>query len=310
MNQSLQKRIGVSLLILASIAVLSIASFGTKKEKTNTQGVRGDVAAQILSLEKDLPPREDTDGDGTLNWQEIIRGTDPNKKDDKLVAGEVSSNDLKRLSDENNMTVALAKNNATLSAYLNTLENKGDVDQKGLAEDSLIATAATFSFKRYEEKDLNNKIDATQIKRKDYGNTLAKMTAEKVAVYSQINDLLALKDIVNEISNPPSVFLLKEKVKTLTLFRAELLSMPVPKDAVTYHLTYVNALSTYVEVLEGFLNQKGDPLKAGLFLRGYKTILENLFITFDDIKLYFSQNNLTFGAKEPGYVFTVGLFKK
>ncbi len=311
-NQSLQKRIGISILILVAILVLAFASFGTKNKERGSlsgKGESGDVAAQILSIEEKLPPSEDTDGDGSLNWQETIRGTDPNKKDENIPTQTISSNDLKRLSDESNMTVALAKNNATLSAYLNTLENKADVDQKGLAEDILISTAASFSFKRYEESDLTNKIEPTQTKRKEYGNSLAKATAEMAAVYSQFNDLSALKDIVNEVPNSPSVFFLKKKIEAVEVFKKTLLTMPVPKDVVPLHLSFVNAVSSYGEVLNGFLNQKEDPLKAGLFLRGYKDITENLFINFDAISPYFSGNNLTFSAKDPGYVFTVGVFK-
>ncbi len=294
--------------------MLAFASFGTKNKKGGTlsdKGEVGDVAAQILSIEEKLPPSEDTDGDGALNWQETVRGTDPNKKDQEAFVPEtISNNDLKRLNDENNMTVALAKNNATLSAYLNTLENKADVDQKSLAEDSLVATAASFSFKLYKEGDLTNKINPTQAKRKEYGNSLAKITAEMAAVYSQINDLQALKDIVNENPNAPSVLLLKKKIDAVEAFRKTLLTMPVPRDVSTLHLSYVNSVSAYEEVLKGFLYQKEDPFKAGLFLRGYKGITENLFISFDAISPYFTSNNLTFVAKDPGYVFTVGVFKK
>ena len=237
--------------------MLAFASFGTKNKEggaLSDKGEMGDVAAQILSLEEKLPPGKDTDGDGALNWQETIRGTDPNKKDEEVPTQTISSDDLRRLSDESNMTVALAKNNATLSAYLNTLENKADVDQKGLAEDVLISTASSFSFKRYEESALTNKIDPTQAKRKEYGNTLAKITAEMAAVYSQFNDLSALKDIVNEVPNPPSVFFLRKKIEAVETFRKTLLTMPVPKDAIPLHLSYVNAVSSYEEVLKGFLN--------------------------------------------------------
>ncbi len=309
-----------AVLIAASIlTIYGIYFASTNISKTNLLGSKSKVVkptleAQILTVSEKLPPNEDTDGDGTPNWQETILGTNPEVKDKPLTGGTLSSEDTtKRLADSGNMTVALAKNNATLSSYLNTLapEDKANIDQRGLAEDTLTATASTFSFKTYSESNLKHiLIVPTQADRKVYGNTLAKKTAEMLSAYVSTNDILALKDITDGKEATPNVTKLMKKASATEAFRDFLLTMPVPKDATKTHLIYVGAVSAYAEVMNGFLAEKEDPLKAGLFLRGYKGIVTNMFTTFAGFESYFSDAHLVFTSKEPGYVFTVGFTKK
>ncbi len=306
------------LLVVAILVILGLYFVSTKVSKTTILGnssktTKPTLAAQILTVSEKLPPGEDSDGDGIPNWQETILGSDPLKKDKPLQAQPLSAGETKRLADSGNMTVALAKNNATLSSYLNTLapEDKANIDQKGLAEDALTSTASTFSFKTYTGSDLKNVLSSpTQVNRKTYGNTLAKKTAEMISAYVDTNDILALKDIADGKGTTVNVTKLIKKAAATDAFRDFLLSVPVPADAAERHLAYVDAVSAYGEVMNGFLGEKNDPLKAGLFLRGYKGIVANMFTTFGGFESYFSDVHLIFTSKEPGYVFTVGFTTK
>lgn len=316
MNTLVKQRL--VLLVVSVLVIFGLYFVSTKVAKTSILGSKSEatkptLAAQILTVSEKLPPNEDSDGDGIPNWQETILGTNPEIKDKPLASQPLSANDTKRLGDTGNMTVALAKNNATLSSYLNTLapEDKANIDQKGLAEDTLTSTASTFSFKTYTESDLKHILPSpTQANRKEYGNTLAKKTADMLASYIDTNDLLALKDITDKKSGSDSVVKLSKKALATEGFRDFLLSMPVPADATKTHLIYIDAVSAYAEVMQGFLNEKEDPLKAGLFLRGYKNIVTTMFMAFGDFEQYFNQSHLVFTSKEPGYIFTVGFSKK
>jgi hypothetical protein len=300
--------LAIALLYGISVNFSKLSLFGTAQKK-----VKPSLEAQILTVSQKLPPSGDSDGDGITNWQETILGTNPEQKDKPLSVETLSSGDVKRLSDSNNMTVALAKNNAALSGYLNTLdpENKANVDEKGLAEDILKATAATFAFKTYKEKDLTHIISLpTQVDRKTYGNTLAEKTAYMITSFGSVGDLRALKDIVEEKGVTENVATLTKKVSATNTFLTFLLTQPVPKDVVKRHLAYVNAVSTYNEITQAFLNEKEDPLRTSLVLKVYKESVQNMFTTFEEVGPYFTDNHLVFTSKDPGYVFTVGLTKK
>ena len=304
--------VGAGVAALMFVAYLLSTKLETTKVSSKAQNTELSIAAKILDSTSKLPPAESAAGDGIPNWQKVIRGIDPSTKAEQIQNVSVSSSDLKRLQDDNNMTVALAKNNATLSGYLTSLSvnDKANIDQNGLSEDALKATAASFSFKTYTSSDLKNKVAPTQATRKAFGNNLAKITSDTIVKYIKTNDIVSFQDIVDNKGSSQNALDLKKKLDGMTAFRNSLLSMPVPSDAISYHLTYVNAVEQYVELLQAFIGEKDDPLKAGAFLRGYKPIVQGMFTTFEKYSDYFTANNLVFTSKDYGYVFTVGIIKK
>ncbi len=303
-----QKKMTLGVLTL-SVIILTLYLFPSKlitkgNSVTDSSTL---LASQILTINNMENPNEDPDGDGIPNWQEKILGTDPHVKNDKSKEiYQISSEERKRISDPNNLTVTLAKNNLTVANYAKSISSSSEISYEGLSDDVLRATAASFSFKSYTESDIKNKIKATQTSRRTYGNAIASSTAHMLKTYLEVDDNAGMKDLVNNLPGTDNVKKLREKALSTREFIQKLLLMPVPADAITYHLGYINAISRYAETLEGFLTVEEDPLKAALLLRGYKDITQSQFKFLSDFETYFSNNNLIFSIKESGYVFTAG----
>lgn len=316
MDHDLQKKIIVStsLIFLFALGMYTLYFSNDAKKAEDTPNSPKLLASQILTISNMKTPEGDSNTDGIPNWQENILGTDSGITKEDITAmqnastSDISSKDKERLTDSNNITTALVKNNLAVASYARSVSSSTDIDYSGLSEDVLAQTLSTFSFKTYSEKDLTKIIETPyQTDRKKYGNELAQKTAEAIKLYIQIDEKLALKDLVDGKQDTDNIKNLKKKIAGITAFRDNLLSMSVPKDALSYHLGYVNAVERYLEVLTAFYGVNDDPLKAALMLRGYKDIVQSQLKFLSDFEDYFSKNNLIFNKNEYGYMFTVGI---
>ena len=311
MDNTHQKKMTLGILILGVI-ILALYLFPSKlitKSKSSPDS-SSLLASQILSINNTENPNEDPDGDGIPNWQEKILGTDPHVKNERSKENfQISSEDQKRISDPNNLTVALAKNNLSVASYAQSLGSTTDINYEGLSDDVLRTTAAAFSFKTYTEADLINKVAPTQASRRVFGNAIALSTSNLLKKYLNTDEILGLNDLTDHLQGTDNIKNLQAKTLAVRAFVNELLAMPVPSDAVSYQLGYINAIERYAETLEGFLTVNDDPLKAGLLLRGYKDIVQSQYKFLADFESYFKKNNLIFSKKESGYIFTHGFSK-
>ena len=82
-------------------------------------------------------------------------------------------------------------------------------------------------------------------------------------------------------------------------------TVPVPQPLAQYHLDIINAVSSMKYVSQGLRNIQGDPMQSIIALSQYAKTQDALLPPFTSIETYFKKNNVVFGAKESGILFSV-----
>ena len=82
-------------------------------------------------------------------------------------------------------------------------------------------------------------------------------------------------------------------------------TVPVPQPLAQYHLDIINAVSSMKYVSQGLRNIQGDPMQSIIALSQYAKTQDALLPPFTSIETYFKKNNVVFGTKESGILFSV-----
>ena len=179
-------------------------------------------------------------------------------------------------------------------------------DNKQLVADSINQTIdttveAAAQAPVYTLKDIaisaNSNTDALHT----YGNTVA-------TIFNLYAPTVSPADIATEAFDKGDMTIL-EKIdpiiagcdKVITLLK----TVPVPQPIAQYHLDIINAVSSMKYVSQGLRNIQGDPMQSIIALSQYAKTQDALRSPFTSIESYFKKNNVVFGAKEPGILFSL-----
>lgn len=271
-------------------------------------------AQQDLLVVKNLENgslNEDTDGDGLKNWEELLRGTNPNVKDnpDQNINGSSTTENVKTLAkddplnDENNLTAQFAKNSYTLANYLDANKISSQDTVNNLSQGLIDGEINKLLIKKYTETDLNiiNKNDGDTLK--VYGNQLSTYLINYYINVLSIDEMSILKKYAD--SKDTSDFKkIKTKVDMLDKLQNSLKSMSVPSMAVKNHINLLNSTNSYEEALKNIEAIDKDPLRA---VAGYQSLNEitpsflGIINTYFD---FFKANNIIFAQSDAGYLFS------
>ena len=251
----------------------------------------------------------DTDGDGIKNWEEILRGTNPNIKDSPVVDTAVASSSLyttlskdDTLNDENNLTAQFSKNAYTLSTYLGGNNVTDDTLLNNLSQGLIDGEIQKLLIKRYSTIDIKTTNDESIKSVKNYGNILGSYIRNSFKTILSIDENTIL-DNYNKTKNTKDLEGIKTKIDSLDELQNNLRKMIVPTPLLNNHLTILNFANSYENVLKNIYSIENDPIRA---LAGYQALNTTFsyFLTsaysFVDL---FNKNNISFGANEGGYIF-------
>ncbi len=247
------------------------------------------------------PNNPDTDGDGTLDGDEVDQGRNP------IVAGpnDKLSQNLDQASGGKNAKPLSATDVLARKFFTDyiTLRKSGGIG--GQAGRDFLARRAesqvpVIKGKQYKEKDLRVVPNSVENARA-YGNTLATILITTKSSGDK-NELQILEDAL--------VLGKKEELAKLEDIRlafgtviSSMLGTPVPKDAVAEQLTLLNGLSGVKTALLGLQNIYKDPLSGLASLELYRASAPQVAQALRGINTYLRNKGVEFSDGEAGAFF-------
>ncbi len=246
----------------------------------------------------------DTDGDGTLDGEEIRLGRDPvkagpNDKLDKetiekktVPGGGISWTETDKVSRE------------FFAKYLSM--RKAD---KPFTEEDGRALLAEFSNRapetppqrKYTESDILPAKDDTTASLKAYGNAIGSAVN---ALPKDTEGELVIFERAMQNEDAADLASLDRRIKRyedlLTSFKA----IPAPKSAEEIHLALLNSVWGLTEAVEGMALALSDPLRSMSLVVKYPTAYEDMTKAFTALTTLFEKEGITFGKGEEGSVLT------
>lgn len=290
--------IGLLFVLTIGVSLLPSSWFGIKP----AQKTYAKIDLSSISME-DIA--NDTDGDGSLSWKEIVSVNMTNEETAALKGREPDPKVIAALNDPNNLTASFSKNLYVASAYLTQNSVSDALSQQETLNQLMEEEAKKLAETSYGIKDL--KVAPTEDKTsiKNYGNTVASILGNLITsqtTMDTIGSVQAYIETKDSAALPPLV----AEYKRIDSKIEKMLALEVPLSAVTYHLLALNRLNSYRNLLYNLSQIVDDPLRASLSIDKYAQKVVATVKIYENFASYFSIKNIAFGSKEAGYVFVVG----
>lgn len=309
-----QKRV----LIVGSVALITLLIIATDQIRTALAPQPAEPAAPVsLALEEVLPTgtlvAADTDGDGLFDWEEALRGTDPNNPD---TDGDGTPDGMEARSGRNPLvagpddvvfilgtsTPTLLYNPGSLSERVSStfianyllLMQSGRMGEQTLNElAAVVATEAREAVSvpdQYSIFELNTFADSETEQVRAYGNAFA-------GTYTRY--VVALANV--QRGDTPETFMAALQAQYRS-FAEELARMPVPDGAAAAHLDFTNNLYRSSVYLSHILLTSNDPVKSLLAQQAYDALPQEQQQHLRALAAYFTANGILFSDNELGNV--------
>jgi hypothetical protein len=260
---------------------------GTQQNELDNTDTDGDG---LLDWQEALwgtdPNNPDTDGDGTRDGQEVAEGRDPLKSgpEDKMtrkLAIEEHVEGLATVNDPNNLTGQL-----TLGLMNQFTSTEGYLDEN-LESQILQNTLNNLSFEsikpRFTIRDVRILPDNSKESIKNFGNNL-------IQTQETINQKLT-----NQTSKKDSVLIFEAMITNLT-------KVQVPNDLSTQYLNLLNNYHALHQLLKIMVENTEDPLKTLVALTSYDQVNARNGVIYRDFANYFKRSGIIWNNNEPGSV--------
>lgn len=279
------------MLIIAAILLIGGAFVFNKyrDERTKALYVANENKNNLSISNNDLSSsaEEDSDGDGSKDWEEILVGTDPkNPKDKPSQSKNVATADLTNKPIQEKLEPIDLISREFFARYMElrqTGTSKDKQSQESLAE----KTAGNIVLSqpgRYELKDIITKPESDTDSIKQYGKDITNIF--------QTNAVKARNEavIAKEAFETEDLELLKEIDPSIESYKKivnGLLKLKVPKTIETLHLDLINSMNGSLFVAKSFRNSGVNPVEGVQAVQYYPVVQRNLYDAINAIKSYF-----------------------
>lgn len=310
------------------ILALIVASFFIgvalliKVNQTQKPPEKSDVAVIIDSTVKKALA-EDTDGDGLKDWEEGIRGTDPNKADtdgdgtddgveiqdgrDPLVMG---PNDKETTNETDENLLPKKKPTATdlfsreiFEKYLEAKKNGLEIDAE--LEEQIANMVLNKDYEGeitfFDPKNLKTTGDTSFFTFKNYGNQVGSVL--KTPRPSNIpSELFILEKIQLEGKTDVDTANLELISSYYSSLKDSLVKIIIPTDAIEAHTQVIQGLEILRDFVVAVEQLEEDPIGSLSKVARYEEGLTLLETGITKIQKIFSEKNIDFSSGESGYV--------
>lgn len=279
-------------LIIFSLCIVA-GSFYYAEHKNDPKNI---YKSENTTLVKNtVDPDKDTDGDGILDWEEVLWGTDPNVKDaDKIKKNFQTKTNQK--TEKLTATESLAR--SLFSQYMNLKQVglQNDKDSQDSAASQSIANSLTPEPKLYDTTSI--RIDSST-DLYTYGNNIGLIFQTN---NSTKNEALILKEALTT-NDPEKLKEIEPIIKNYSNIKESLLKTKVPEKAISIHVDLINSINKLIFIDRLFTKAFVDPVAAVQGTASYQNGFENLRKSFESLRNLLRDSQINFHPNDPGYFF-------
>lgn len=249
----------------------------------------------------------DSNNDGVVSWKEVMNDTlhTPPATLEALKKIPVDTQEIENLNDPNNLTSSFAKNLYLTGAYfdkngITDEQSKQEALAKLLQDEKSKIVTTTYSY-----KDINAAKTESKESIRTYGNALALILENMITKKIVTDDITAINTFTQTKNKEDLSPLLKNK-KHMDDVVQKLLKVSVPPSAIIFHITALNRITAYRDVVASLSNADKDPIRAAFTIDTYGSVSISALRVFGQLSNYFNNQNIIFSSKEKGYVFVTG----
>ncbi|MDO8510458.1 MAG: thrombospondin type 3 repeat-containing protein [bacterium] len=309
----------VALLIVALALVASLSILALKR------GAKSAPAEPTIDLVSATETREaftetDSDNDGLKDWEEILWQTSSQNRDtdrdgtsdgEEVAAGRNPSvagpNDTLNISAPTESETGVKTDTSEFSRtffgnYLKAKQSGKSLNPDAIIEATLETSVPSIEAKIYTLAQLKtSQVDNAESIRA-YGNLLGKIMIENSPKQLENELIIAYRAATTE--NKDELKKLEPIIEAYRKILDELIKMPVPKSALSYHLLFVNSISQVTTTIEGMNMVFVDPVRALVSIGQYLEHAQALANSYAGLVGYFKNQNVIFTQQEHGYLWS------
>ncbi len=258
------------------------------------------------ALWKTDPRKEDTDGDGTSDGNEVQAGRNPvvkGPKDTLSTNIELNKATNQQIPEEN-LTQTDKLGRELLAKYLAAKKN-GTLDQEALIQDFVDEQENNIQQKTYKERDILviSAANTTENSLREYGNALGRVLASYPAQKGAKTEFEILQGAI-QAGSAAQLEAINPFIASYEGIVRDMLKVRVPPDMAGDHLILVNSLQRILEDIQGFKKTFTDPVVSLISLNRYPSDVQLLVEAFENISITFDQKGIVFEQSEYGYLIT------
>lgn len=293
--------------------------FKDRKISYLTNTAEQEKTTQAINQEIQQTLKNDSDGDGLKDWEEVLWKTDPNNPD---TDGDGTDDNSEILANRNplvagpndllNKNIVAIKNNQNEQADAKSLTQTDLMSQElfagyvALKQNNQLGTAQEEQFinnlvtkslsapiisaKKYRLGDLNIIQDNSQKALQQYADQLKII----MALGNKLEDEPALVKMAAETKNPQKLEKLHSNISIYQEMQKKLITLAVPKTISEIHLGGINSIGSLANDVSNMLLILEDPITG---LKGTASYFDDaLALSTNLIKIvdYFNKNNIKF----------------
>ena len=300
-----QEKSNTPLLLLGIVFILTIGTsllpaswFGIEPQTRRYEPLNLGNLAQPENL------ATDTNNDGAISWGELIASSLSLSPEATNATFETDAKGIAILNDPNNITASFTKN-----AYIasTALQQSGIVDEASKQEvfgQLLSEEGQKVSATVYTSSDVKLTTD-DKVAIKKYGNAVATILKNLITKETVARDLVSVSGYL-QTADEGNLLPLSADAEKVAAATKKLLALEVPKSALPYHLTTLNRVSEYSNILANLSAANTDAIRATVALKKYQEVTAATIRIYPMLGDYFNLKNVTFTSTEPGYIYIVG----
>ncbi|MFA6397778.1 MAG: hypothetical protein WDK96_02960 [Candidatus Paceibacterota bacterium] len=289
----------VLLLLIVCLVILGLIFYFIiiKNNKENEDKLK---SAQNKEAIKDLVSK-DSDGDGVLNWEETLWGTDPENKDSNGdgVSDKTEIDQKKKILQPENTSANQDLNETDrfirdFYSVFTSLDQSGALNNNSLTKisDSISNTALNKELPNvYTEKDILVRADISIESSKTYHTQMKKVLdlfAKRAIIGSELTILNSAIETGDE-SSLTKIIPIADEYENLS---KEVIKVTVPKNLEIIHLAIINNSYKVSETLTNMQNMFSDPIKGISNLILHKKYSSILTGTLNLLTIYFKDKGI------------------
>ena len=279
------------MLIIAAILLIGGAFVFNKyrDERTKALYVASENKNNLSISNNDLSSsaEEDSDNDGSKDWEEILVGTDPkNPKDKPNSAKSVATADLTSKTNQEKLEPIDLISREFFARYME-LRQTGSSKDKQSQESLAQRTAGNIVLSqpgKYELKDIITKPENDIESIRQYGKDITNIF-QKNAVKARNEGIIAKEALETE-----NLEILKEIDPSIESYKKivnSLLALKVPKAVDTLHLDLINAMNGSLFVAKSLRNSGVNPIEGIQGVQYLPIVQKSLYDAINAIRSYF-----------------------